>query len=84
MTTIAARPIAVTKATAPAPVKTVAPAQAEAMHAALDKAGVENKLQMFAGAEHDFYVKGDPAKTDAYCTQAMAAMVAWFENHLKR
>ena len=64
--------------------KGVPPAQAEAMHAALDKAGVENKLKMFAGADHDFYVKGDPAKTDAYATQAMNAMVGWFESHLKK
>src|SRR5436190_1675481 len=62
--------------------KGVPPAQAQAMHAALDKAGVENRLKMFAGADHDFYIKGDPAKTDAYCTQAMTAMVAWFEGHL--
>ena len=34
------------------------------MHAALDKAGVENRLKMYAGADHDFYVKGDPARTD--------------------
>jgi acetyl esterase/lipase len=59
----------------------VPPAQAEAMHAALDKVGVENKLKMYAGADHDFYVKGDPAKTDAY---AMNAMVGWFESHLKK
>ena len=41
------------------------------MHAALDKVGVENRLKMFPGADHDFYVKGDPAKTDAYATDAM-------------
>jgi dienelactone hydrolase len=62
----------------------VPPAQAEAMHAALDKVGVENKLKMYAGADHDFYVKGDPAKTDAYATDAMNAMVGWFEGHLKK
>ena len=49
------------------------------MKAALDKAGVENKLTVFPGADHDFYVKGDPAKTDAYALEAMNAMVAWFE-----
>jgi dienelactone hydrolase len=53
------------------------------MHAALDKAGVENRLKMFAGADHDFYVKGDPAKTDAYATDAMHEMVGWFESHLR-
>ncbi|MGA0605580.1 prolyl oligopeptidase family serine peptidase [Phenylobacterium sp. VNQ135] len=62
----------------------VPPAQSEMMHAALDKAGVENALKMFAGADHDFYVKGDPARTDAYATEAMTAMVAWFERHLKK
>jgi dipeptidyl aminopeptidase/acylaminoacyl peptidase len=62
----------------------VPPAQSEAMHAALDKAGVENRLKMYAGADHDFYVKGDPARTDAYATDAMNAMVAWFESHLKK
>ncbi len=53
------------------------------MHAALDKAGVENKLIVFPGADHDFYVKGDPVKTDAYSTEAMTTMVDWFENHLR-
>jgi acetyl esterase/lipase len=62
----------------------VVPAQAQAMHAALDKAGVENRLKMYAGADHDFYVKGDPAKTDAYATDAMTAMVGWFESHLRK
>lgn len=62
----------------------VPPSQAEAMKAALDKAGVRNELKLYAGADHDFYVKGDPAKTDAYATDAMGAMVAWFERHLKR
>ena len=54
------------------------------MKSALDKVGVENRLTMFAGADHDFYVKGDPVKTDAYATEAMSAMVAWFEGHLRR
>jgi acetyl esterase/lipase len=62
----------------------VPPAPAQAMHAALDKVGVENKLKIYAGADHDFYVKGDPAKTDAYATDAMNAMVGWFESHLKK
>lgn len=63
--------------------RTVPLAQAEAMHAAFDKAGVENKLKVFAGADHDFYVKGDPTKTDGYCTEAMSDMAAWFEQHMK-
>ena len=62
----------------------VPPAQSEMMKAALDKAGVENQLKMYPGADHDFYVKGDLTKTDAYATDAMTAMVAWFECHLKR
>ena len=37
------------------------------MHAALDKAGVENRLRMFAGADHDFYIKGDAARTERLC-----------------
>ncbi len=56
--------------------------QSETMHAALDKAGVENQLKIFPGADHDFYVKGDPVKTDAYATEAMNMMVAWFTAHL--
>ena len=63
--------------------RTVPLAQSEAMHAALDKAGVENRLKVFAGADHDFYVKGDPAKTDAYALEAMSEMVGWFESHLR-
>jgi acetyl esterase/lipase len=62
----------------------VVPAQAEALHAALEKAGVESKLQMFAGAEHDFNMPSDPVRADAYATQALQAMVAWFETHLKK
>jgi acetyl esterase/lipase len=63
--------------------RTVPLAQAEAMHAALDKAGVENRLKVFARADHDFYVKGDPVTTDAYCTEALNDMAAWFEQRLK-
>lgn len=63
--------------------KGVVPQHSQDMHAALDKAGVENKLRMFAGADHDFYVKGDPARTDAICTEALNDMAAWFEVHLK-
>jgi len=57
--------------------------QSETMRVALDKAGVENVLKTFPDADHDFYVKGDPVKTDAYATEAMTTMVAWFEAHLK-
>ena len=57
--------------------------QSETMHAALDKAGVKNTLKIFPEADHDFYVKGDPARTDAIATEAMNMMVAWFEQHLK-
>jgi acetyl esterase/lipase len=57
--------------------------QSETMKAALDRAGVENQLKIFPDADHDFYVKGDPAKTDAYAVEAMNAMVAWFEKQLK-
>ena len=57
--------------------------QSQAMKAEFDKAGVENKLVVFSGADHDFYVKGDPVKTDGYAVEAMNAMVAWFEQHLK-
>jgi acetyl esterase/lipase len=63
--------------------KGVPPSQSEAMKAALDKAGVEVRLTQYPGADHDFYVKGDPVKTDAYANEAMNAMVAWFELHLK-
>lgn len=62
--------------------KGVPPSQSEAMQAALAKAGVKNRLIQYPGADHDFYVKGDPVKTDAYALEAMAAMVAWFEEHL--
>lgn len=57
-------------------------AQSEMMKASLDKAGVLNALKVFPGADHDFYVKGDPAKTDAYAIDAMNSMVAWFEQRL--
>lgn len=58
-------------------------AQSEIMKSALDKAGVPNELKVFPDADHDFYVKGDPAKTDAYALEAMNTMVAWFEEKLK-
>ena len=63
--------------------KGVPVSQSETMHAALDKAGVENVLKIFPDADHDFYVKGDPVKTDGYANDAMNTMVAWFEQHLK-
>jgi acetyl esterase/lipase len=63
--------------------KGVPMAQSEMMKAALDKVGVETRLVAFSGADHDFYVKGDPAKTDAYALEAMNQMVAWFEERLK-
>lgn len=58
--------------------------QSETMKAALDKAGVRNELKIYPEADHDFYVKGDPARTDAIATEAMTMMVAWFEKELKR
>lgn len=61
----------------------VPPAQSEAMHAALGKVGVESRLKMYAGADHDFYVRGDPAQTDAYALDAMTEMVGWFVRQLK-
>ena len=51
---------------------------------ALDKAGVRNELKIYPEADHDFYVKGDPARTDAIATEAMNMMVAWFEKELKK
>ena len=63
--------------------KGVPVAQSEMMKAAFDKAGVRTELKVFPDADHDFYVKGDPAKTDAYALEAMNAMVAWFEKELK-
>jgi acetyl esterase/lipase len=63
--------------------KGVPVAQSEIMKAALDRVGVETVLKVFPDADHDFYVKGDPAKTDAYALEAMNAMVAWFEAKLK-
>jgi len=57
--------------------------QSETMKAALDKAGVKNELKIYPEADHDFYVKGDPARTDAIATEAMNTMVAWFEQQLK-
>lgn len=63
--------------------KGVPVSQSETMHAALDKVGVENKLKIFPDADHDFYVKGDPVKTDAYATEAMNTMADWFLTHLK-
>ncbi len=56
--------------------------QSETMEAALDKAGVDNQLIVFPDADHDFYVKGHPAKTDAHALEAMNGMVAWFEEYL--
>jgi acetyl esterase/lipase len=63
--------------------KGVPVSQSETMKAALDKAGVVNELEVFPDADHDFYVKGDPARTDAYAIEAMNMMVAWFEKHLR-
>jgi len=56
--------------------------QSQRLKEELDRVGVEAKLVAFPGADHDFYVKGDPAKTDAYALEAMNMMVAWFEEKL--
>lgn len=64
--------------------KGVPVSQSETMKAALDKAGVENQLKIFPEAGHDFYVEGDPARTDAIANEAMNMMVAWFEQKLKK
>ncbi len=58
-------------------------AQSEAKKAALDAAGVTNRLIVFPDADHDFYVKDDPGKTDAYALEAMNTMVGWFERQLR-
>jgi acetyl esterase/lipase len=58
-------------------------AQSETLQTALNSAGIENKLVVFPDADHDFYVKGDPARTDAYALDAMNRMVQWFEQYLK-
>jgi acetyl esterase/lipase len=63
--------------------KGVPASQSVTMKAALDRAGVVNELKVFPDADHDFYVKGDPARTDAYAIEAMNMMVAWFEKHLR-
>ena len=57
--------------------------QSQRLKEELDRVGVEAKVIAFPGADHDFYVKDDPAKTDAYALEAMNAMVAWFEQRLK-
>lgn len=57
--------------------------QSETMKAAFDKAGVRNELKIFPEAGHDFYVEGDPVRTDAIANEAMNMMVAWFERELK-
>lgn len=73
----------VSTAFSPAPRQRVSlPCSRPESHAALDKAGVENSLRIFAGADHDFYIKGDPAKTDSYCVDAYNQMVEWFQKHL--
>ncbi len=63
--------------------KGVPVSQSETMKAALDKAGVKNELKIFPEAGHDFYVEGDPARTDDIANEAMNMMVAWFEQQLK-
>jgi acetyl esterase/lipase len=63
---------------------TVVPvSQSETLQAVLDRAAVENELVVFPDADHDFYVKGDPARTDAHALDAMNRMVQWFEQHLE-
>lgn len=57
--------------------------QSETMKAAFDKAGVRSELKIFPEAGHDFYVEGDPVRTDAIANEAMNMMVAWFERELK-
>ncbi len=51
-------------------------ASGEAMHQALRTVGVESELITLEGAPHGF--------TGAYADSALAASLAWFENHLSR
>lgn len=54
----------------------------EAMHAALDKAGVPNKFQLYDGAQHAFFNDTRPSYDETAAKDAWAQTLAWFGTHL--
>ncbi|MCX6049461.1 MAG: dienelactone hydrolase family protein [Chloroflexi bacterium] len=55
----------------------------KAMQAALDKAGIQNEFQIYAGAPHAFFNDTQPSYNVAAATDAWPRTLAWFRDHLK-
>ena len=54
----------------------------ETMHAALSDAGVENKFQLYEGAQHAFFNDTRASYDEAAATDAWQQTLSWFEKHL--
>lgn len=54
----------------------------ETMHAALDEAGIENKFQLYEGAQHSFFNDTRASYDEAAASDAWAQTLAWFNIHL--
>lgn len=51
--------------------------------AALQAAGLTHEIKTFAGADHAFFNDTGPRYNDAAAKEAQAAVLAWFERHLR-
>lgn len=54
----------------------------EAMHAALTEAGVNNKFQLYEGAQHAFFNDTRASYDEAAALDAWQQTLSWFETHL--
>ena len=54
----------------------------EAVHAVMDEAGIENKFQLYDGAQHAFFNNTRPSYHEEAATDAWMQTLAWFEKHL--
>lgn len=54
----------------------------EAMHAVFESAGIENKFQLYEGAQHAFFNDTRPSYDAEAAADAWTQSLAWFEAHL--
>ena len=54
----------------------------EAVHAVLDENGVDNKFQLYEGAQHAFFNDTRPSYDEESATDSWSQSLAWFETHL--
>ncbi|MET1002574.1 MAG: dienelactone hydrolase family protein [Acidimicrobiia bacterium] len=58
-------------------------ASRDAMEAALTSAGLTHEIRTFEGVDHAFFNDTGPRYNEAAATEAYAALLAWFDEHLQ-